>query len=442
MPLPASDRIEHLETIKKDKSRHKGKVQISYQDDPKFMVDVYMIELDFLIFNQFNDRIAVEVKTEEAMSPGGEIPAYTDALEKKIMDYLWELNIQRNKETMADLDIKGQIEPGIVTADGVIVNGNRRAMLLKRGNKTYFKAGILPDKFDGHINEIRKLETELQFNVDKQLEYEPLAKYIKVKELKEANIDFPEIAKLMNQKEPEVRKWHGIMELMDEYLDSIGSPGVYTLLRLSNKSGSKEEAFIQAYTQLSQIASSKVKVDWPYDPIKDARKYKQIMFDYIRSESIDSPTQYRLIGAQGKHGGSNGNGIFADKELFEQMYEKHKKIVDEVTMNLADLQEYREKPECAHIKDSLHDLSQMREADWRAVVQQKMDDNLKEFTGKRASKVEKFAPAIRLDRALTELKGISSTDIDDGAFTEDEVCINQVREISKIIEQLKRSMGQ
>lgn len=439
MPFPAEERKKYINTIKDNPSKKVATIQLYYKDDPRFKADVYELDLNYLIFNQFNDRIAVEVKTDEAMSPGGEPPEYTDALEKKIMEYLWQLNIKKNQDTQDDLELRGQLEPGVVTSDGVIVNGNRRAMLLKRGNKTFFRAAILPDEFAGNIEWIRRLETQLQFNIDRQLEYEPLAKYLKVKMLRESKVDFTEIAKMMKESEPEIKKWYGIMMLMDEYLETIGAPGVYTLLR--KKSGSKEEAFIQAYTQISQISNSKVKVDWAYDPVKDMRKYKQVMFDLIRSECVDNPTTYRLVGAQGSNGGTNGKGIFADKELFEQFYAKNKSVVESVTDNLPDLDEYREMPECAHFKDSLPDLSLRREEDWKSSVSELLSANLKEFIGKRAAKVEKYAPSVRLDQALTALKGISNEDMMDDDFVQSEICQNQAREISKIIEKLKRNMG-
>jgi hypothetical protein len=438
MPFPAAERKKYLDRIKSDPKNKVGTIQISYRDDPRYMADVYLVELKYLIFNQFNDRIAIEVATEEAMSPGRSAPEYTDELENKIMDYLWKINVGRNEETTKDLEFKGQIEPGVVTADGVIVNGNRRSMLLKRAGKGIFKAAILPDEFDGNIEWIRKLETELQFNVDRQLEYEPLAKYLKVKHLRESNISFADIAKMMKAKKSEVEKWHGIMELMDDYLDSIDANGVYTLLRLSDNSGSKEEAFIQAYTQLQQIKGQKSKVDWPYDPVKDARKYRQIMFDLIRSECVDSPQMYRLLGTQG---GPTGKGIFADQDLFNAMYEKHKKIVDEPTQNLPALNDYRALPECEHIKNSITDLSQWREGEWKLRVAEKLKNNFKEFSGKRQAKVDKLEPSQRLDQALTELQCISDEDIVDDDFLKSDVSQNQAREISKIIERIKRNMG-
>jgi len=434
MPFPALERKKYLDSIKNDPSKKISTIQLSYKDEPRFKVDVYEVELKYLIFNQFNDRIAVEVETEEALSPGRPVPEYTEELEKKITDFLWGINPARNKETLEDLEYKGQIEPGVVTADGVIVNGNRRAMLLKRGQKSIFKAAILPDEFAGNVDWIRRLETELQFNVDRQLEYEPLAKYLKVKHLHDdSKIEFSEIARMMNQKKAEIEKWYGIMQLMDDYLENIGSPGIYTLLRIGETSSSKEEAFIQTYTQLQQIKNQKVKVDWPYDAVKDARKYQQIMFDLIRAESLDSPQDYRYVGVK------SGEGVFADQELFKEMYAAHRKIVDEPTQNLPDLDDYRTMPECVNY--SFTELNYRREADWKEQVQRGLKSNFLEYKGKRNTKVEAHAPTKRIDNALTELMLISDQDYSDDDFLSNTLVQNQVKSISKIIEKIKRNMG-
>lgn len=74
MPFPSLDRKKYLDSIKADPSKKRGSIQIHYKDDPRYMVDVYEVELKYLIFNQYNDRIAIEVETEEAMSPGAPFP--------------------------------------------------------------------------------------------------------------------------------------------------------------------------------------------------------------------------------------------------------------------------------------------------------------------------------------------------------------------------------
>jgi hypothetical protein len=123
------------------------------------------------------------------------------------------------------------------------------------------------------------------------------------------------------------------------------------------------------------------------------------------------------------------------------MYEKHKKIVDEPTKELPTLNEYRQLPDCQNIKDSVVELSKYRENDWIGRVSNNLKNNFKEFTGKRRAKVDKLEPTQRLDQALTELKCISDEDINDSDFIDNEVSQNQAREISRIIERIKRNMG-
>ena len=91
----------------------------------------------------------------------------------------------------------GQQRYGIVTADGIIIDGNRRAMLLNRLFNTheklgftyaqvehcrYFLAIILPD--DAEERDIQQLETIYQMGEDDKLDYNPIEKYLKCKELK------------------------------------------------------------------------------------------------------------------------------------------------------------------------------------------------------------------------------------------------------------------
>ena len=91
---------------------------------------VYEISVDYLVFNQYNGRIGTCVKTHEKQY--GPIDSSTKQGEKIIVDFLWESKKKRNKETEKDIKDKGQLEYGIVTRDGVVIDGNRRCMILKR----------------------------------------------------------------------------------------------------------------------------------------------------------------------------------------------------------------------------------------------------------------------------------------------------------------------
>ena len=52
MPFPAAERKKYLDRIKSDPKNKVGTIQISYRDDPRYMADVYLVELKYLIFNQ------------------------------------------------------------------------------------------------------------------------------------------------------------------------------------------------------------------------------------------------------------------------------------------------------------------------------------------------------------------------------------------------------
>src|SRR3546814_20548516 len=77
---------------------------------------------------------------------------YDEDLHHLIEELLWQSAVPRNKATLLDLKDKGQQRPGIVSLDGVIIDGNRRAMLLRRlekttGIKQHFDAIILPHAY-------------------------------------------------------------------------------------------------------------------------------------------------------------------------------------------------------------------------------------------------------------------------------------------------------
>ena len=51
---------------------------------------------------------------------------------KEIKDWIFEQNPIKNRETIKDIKEKGQQTPGLITADGLIINGNRRFTLIQK----------------------------------------------------------------------------------------------------------------------------------------------------------------------------------------------------------------------------------------------------------------------------------------------------------------------
>ena len=88
----------------------------------------YEIPTDLLKYNFLNGRIGSEVK--EFNQLGKDLSSMNPADANDIVsEWLWNKSEAANKKTLKDLKEKGQIEPGVITRDGIIVDGNRRFML-------------------------------------------------------------------------------------------------------------------------------------------------------------------------------------------------------------------------------------------------------------------------------------------------------------------------
>jgi hypothetical protein len=134
-----------------------------YYKGKKQKLPVHQINLDYLVYNQYNGRIASLVKSH-AKETGHEIDATSPEGISLIEDFLWKSNESANKVTERSILDHGQNEYGIVTRDGVVIDGNRRSMILRRVAKqkkespVFFLGVVLEDALDDNPKEIMRLE--------------------------------------------------------------------------------------------------------------------------------------------------------------------------------------------------------------------------------------------------------------------------------------------
>lgn len=247
-------------------------------------LNAYKIPLEYLVYNPYNGRIGSVVKSYErqnhTINP-------EDPEDKKLIEkFLWDSKPEANKKTKARLLKEHQQKHGIVTADGIIIDGNRRASLLNnimedtnipytdKSHCKYFIAIILPE--DADKKEILALETTYQMGEDAKVDYNPIEKYLKCKDLKDAGFTDDDIAGMMDCKAGEVRTMLSALKLMDEYLDEYGYSGMYTQL------DKNEDSFLKLDSALKKYKAG-VPSMWAYDPDADVSDLKLIAFDYIRS---------------------------------------------------------------------------------------------------------------------------------------------------------------
>jgi len=397
-------------------------------------LEVYRFDLNYLIFNQYNDRIAVEMKTRLAQvgEAGNE---YNEQLENLICNILWEESESRNKGTEENIKRIGQQEPGVITLDGVIIDGNRRAMILKKHlNENWFEAGVIKEELADNRRYIRQLETQIQYGTDDKVDYEPINLYLKIKDF--VDIDgllFPDIARLFNKTEAAIKSELEIMRLMDEYLDYIGAPGIYTLLKFSTKSGSREGSFVDLKSNLNQMANSG-KVGWAYSQ-SDIDDYKRLYFDYIRSECSDPKDFRKLAPAKTKSKG----GIFMDETLFKNLVNEHDEAVTNVTFELKTINELAALPE--NKNKSQVEIAQQREILWRESVDTKnMYERLRKTGSEWDDILNDKKPADYLNDALRKLEKITEADLRNREFLDDFEAQENVKKINTIIYDIKKIM--
>lgn len=273
-------RIAYLDKLVKDTKVPYGSKEVWYKNGRR-KLPVYEINLDYLIYNAYNHRIGSYVKSYERQS-GNKLDASNTADIQIIEKFLRESNKPSNKETKKSLKEKRQLEYGIVTRDGVIIDGNRRAMLIKEiaqetaEQPMYFLAVILEETLDQNPKEIMRLETTYQMGEDAKVDYNAIEKYLTCKDLRAYEFTEAEIGKMMGEPETKIKEYISIMELMDDYLAKLGYNGIYT--RLDKTEG----AFVDLNGYLKKFSQKKSgMVQWNYDDT-DVNDLKLIYYDYIQ----------------------------------------------------------------------------------------------------------------------------------------------------------------
>jgi len=358
---------------------------------------VWEIPMEALIYNQYNGRIGSIVKSYEKQSHT--LNPEQDSDIALIETFLWESKKDANKNTLDSLKKTGQIKFGIVSSDGVIIDGNRRASLMNRILKDshstqeekdrckYFKAVILPES--ATKKDILQLETSFQMGEDEKVDYNPIEKYLKCKDLEDAGFTRDEIASFMGISKKEVDQDLEILELMDMYLSFYEYDGIYTMAE------GHEDSFQKLNIALKQYKSGVANM-WDYTD-EDINNMLGVAFDYIRlnlpqndiRDIFRKPTQ-------------SSSSIFGAKERWNKFFEHHQEVVSS----------YVEKP----IEDYVRDASgvditpclQARDADWRKKLTASMTETFKKAQDEIDSQLNANAPIVLITKANSALESIDS----------------------------------
>ncbi|MGD0753359.1 MAG: hypothetical protein ABSA23_18400 [Anaerolineales bacterium] len=305
-----------------------------------------------------------------------------------------------------------------MTKDGVIIDGNRRAMLIKQlaiDNKEqpmYFLAVILEETLDQNPKEIMRLETTYQMGEDAKVDYNAIEKYLKCKDLRLYEFSDEQIGKMMGESATKIKEYIAIMERMEDYLDKLGYSGIYT--RLDKTEG----AFVDVTGYLKKYSGKNSgMVSWKCSDT-DVQDLKLIYYDYIqymynKNKSKDAEEgvfgtedskDYRVIGKPSKK-----ESLFcANEKIWAEFRDNHFKKIEPIreefergSFSIANLRKENQNLD-------LNTLLKLRDEIWA----EKVGSILKENLGIAKSNLYNFnnqnEPEILLRRALSALESIDT----------------------------------
>ncbi|ATV65427.1 hypothetical protein CTM86_01910 [Fusobacterium pseudoperiodonticum] len=200
---------------------------------------VYRIRLDKLFYNDQNDRISTWISEYKLKNNIDKID-YSDreSYNKIIHGFITDSNSDAMKKTQQNIEAIGQIEAGVVLADGRIIDGNRRFTCLrniqeKNKEVQYFEAVILDYSIEHNEKQIKMLELMLQHGVDEKVGYSPIERLVGIyHDIVETKLlTIAEYAKSINDTEKNIAMEVEKAKLLAEFLEFINADKQFHLAR-------------------------------------------------------------------------------------------------------------------------------------------------------------------------------------------------------------------
>ncbi len=202
----------------------------------KRMLPFFRFPMELLCYNANNGRLAMDRRQWEH-EHGRELDGCQREDAVIVRGMLLGLDEDRTAVLKRDIHQKGQMEPGVITHDGVVINGNRRMAVLELlheeepiGKWRYLEAARLPPEISEQ--DLWKIEAGLQLSKDRVAEYHPVNELLKIKEGVQRGLSPEEVASAMYAwRVKEVKEALQRLGLIDSFLEFFGQPGNYGVIK-------------------------------------------------------------------------------------------------------------------------------------------------------------------------------------------------------------------
>lgn len=276
-------------------------------------LEIYRLPINLLTYNLENGRFAADKLAEEArLNRNLNLEDKGDV--KKIKELLLERKPDETKQLMENLERIGQVNPGIITVAGNVINANRRmAVLSKLKEKTgdekynYLYVGILPKGADA--KDIWMAESKIQFGQEFKVNYTAVNKLLKIRDaIQKRDMEEKEVANALSMEVEDIKKDLDRLSLIERYLDYIGKSGEYTYIDeedihehfinfQNNLKGSLDDfPNIEEQIKFGNLHFESIKAGFPHLFIRELKRIKNnedtkensfLIFDKLKNKEID-----------------------------------------------------------------------------------------------------------------------------------------------------------
>ena len=161
----------------------------------------YELPRKLVFYNIKNGRFAKEY-VKILRDEGGTLNPELEEDAKKITDLLLGLSASDTRKTLDDIKKRGQVELGLITNDGYLIDGNRRMSVLTKlfeDEKDQRYDTIKVARLAGPISskDLWAMEAQISLSQDPKVRYGPLNELLKLDEGRRAGFTSAEIAELL-----------------------------------------------------------------------------------------------------------------------------------------------------------------------------------------------------------------------------------------------------
>ena len=271
--------------------------------------EIFLVDLNLLRYRRENGRISSSVLGYEK-EKGFLNPDEEDA-QRKIKKFLLEKNPEKTEELIKMLETEGQRNPGIITCDGFLINGNRRKAALEEIYKenpsderfARMRVVILPGEGEEGgpptLKEIEQIENRYQLQSDGKAEYFGFDAALSIKQkikvgfsLEEQLRDNPIYRDITPRQFKAVLKKEEqklvALDCVDRYLDMFNRAGQYQQIakRIGDPEG-RWQAFVDYANTWNKLQKTQERMKHQIEDT-DIEVLEQVAFKAIRFRDIPS----------------------------------------------------------------------------------------------------------------------------------------------------------